>query len=358
MSRYFSERHRDLIAYTPGEQPGEKKYIKLNTNESPFPPSLKARERMQEALEGLNLYSDPECRFLREKLAEKYDVNSNMVMAGNGSDDVLNIIFMTFCDEKNPAVFPDITYGFYPVFADVNGIPYREIPLDDNLRIRINDYMPAGGTAFIANPNAHTGIMLTRGEIEEILRANRNNVVVIDEAYADFSGKSCIPLVHDYDNLIVVRTFSKSCSLAGIRLGFAIACDELIADMNTIRYSLNPYNVNTLAMVAGIGTLEDYEYIKNACETIVTTRESTTDRLKELGFSMTDSEANFVFAACGGMDGGELYEKLKERGILVRHFPKERICKYNRITIGSAEDMDVLIETIEEILKEETNENC
>ncbi|MGI6767445.1 MAG: histidinol-phosphate transaminase [Lentihominibacter sp.] len=358
MSRFFSERHRELIAYTPGEQPGEKKYIKLNTNESPFPPSLKARERMKEVLGGLNLYSDPECRVLREKLAEKQGVNSDMVIAGNGSDEVLNIIFMAFCDEKNPAVFPDITYGFYPVFANVNGVPYKEIPLDEKLRIRIEDYKPAGGTAFIANPNAHTGIMLARKEIEEILRANRDNIVVIDEAYADFSGESCIPLVHDYDNLIVVRTFSKSCSLAGARLGFAIACEELVADMNTIRYSLNPYNVNTVTMAAGIGTLEDYEYIKNACETIVKTRKRITDRLKELGFSMTDSEANFVFAACDRMDGGELYEKLKDRGILVRHFPKERICKYNRITIGSDEDMDVLIETMEEILKEEKNENC
>ncbi len=353
MSRYFSERHRDLVPYTPGEQPGEKKYIKLNTNESPFPPSPKAQKRMEEAIDGLNLYSDPECRVLREKLAEKYGVTGNMVMAGNGSDEVLNIVFMAFCDEKNPAVFPDITYGFYPVFADVNGITYREIPLDDDLRIRVEDYMPAGGTVFIANPNAHTGIMLKRKQVEEILRANRNNVVVIDEAYADFSGESCIPLVNEYDNLIVVRTFSKSCSLAGARLGFAIANEELTEDMNTIRYSLNPYNVNSVTMAAGIGTLEDDEYIKKACETIVDTRKRTSDRLKELGFSMTDSAGNFILASSNVMDGEELYRKLRERGILVRHLSKNRISKYNRITIGTAEDMDVLVRTIEEILKEE-----
>ena len=352
MSRFFSGKYNKLVPYTPGEQPRDMKYVKLNTNESPFPPSGKAIEHALEASKKLELYSDPECRALREKLAAYYGVDFDETIVTNGSDEVLNFAFMAFCDSDHPAAFPDITYGFYPVFAELNGIPYDEIPLRDDFTVDVNDYIGIGKTIFIANPNAPTGICLSTDEIRRILESNPDNVVVIDEAYVDFGGESCIPLIHEYDNLLVTQTFSKSRSMAGARLGFGIGSKALIADLHTIRYSTNPYNVNSMTLAAGLGMLEDDDYVRSNCNTVVKNRYFTVSELKKLGFEMTDSKSNFVFAKHPSVSGKDIYLKLKEKGVLVRHFDKPRLTEYNRITIGSREQMETLVEKIKEILEE------
>ena len=350
MSRFFSGRYSSLTPYTPGEQPQNRRYIKLNTNESPFPPSAKAVQRAAEEAEKLQLYSDPEAKILTKSLAEFYDVSEREVLPVNGSDEALNFAFMAFCDETKPAAFADITYGFYPVFAQLNRIPFQIIPLKDDFSIDITDYFDLGKTIFIANPNAPTGIALPAADIEEILRHNRGSVVVVDEAYVDFGAESCVPLIHKYDNLLVVQTFSKSRSMAGARLGFAIGCEELIRDLNTIKYSTNPYNVNRMTMAAGAAALEDDAYTKSNCQTIIETRSWFKTELEKLGFTCLDSRTNFLFAKHRSAGGKLLYEQLKGRGILVRHFEAERIRDYNRITIGTMDDMKTLIRTLEEIV--------
>lgn len=352
MSRFFSEKYSSLVPYTPGEQPKDMKYIKLNTNESPFPPSEKAVKEAENAAKILNLYSDPESRLLTEKVAEYYGLDYENVLMTNGSDEILYFAFIAFCDKNTPAVFPDITYGFYPVYSEFLNIPYRENPLTDDFRIDINEYLNVKGTVFIANPNAPTGELLTVEEIRKIIESNPDNVVVIDEAYIDFGGESCVPLVKEYDNLLVTQTFSKSRSLAGARLGMGLASKGLIQDLNTVKYSVNPYNVNRMTSAAGYGAMQDDEYTKKNCRYIADCREYTVSKLKELGFEMTDSKANFIFAKHPLADGKEIYLKLKEKGILIRHFDKERICQYNRITIGTREQMDALINALPGILEE------
>ncbi len=352
MSKFLSSKYNALTPYTPGEQPKERKYNKLNTNESPFPPSQKAIEKAAEAAKSLELYSDPEAKKLTEAIAATCGVTPDCVLATNGSDEILNFAFMAFCDKEHPAIFPDITYGFYSVFADLNGVPYEEIPLREDFSINVDDYVGASKTIFIANPNAPTGIALSLDEIERIVASNPENVVVIDEAYVDFGGESAIPLTKKYDNLLVTQTFSKSRSMAGARLGFGVGCPALIADLNTIKYSTNPYNVNSMTMAAGLGVLSDPEYTAKNCRTVIENREWTVERLKELGFTMTDSRANFIFAKHSAIDGGELYTKLRERGILVRHFTKPRISQYNRITVGSRAQMEELVSAIKTILEE------
>lgn len=355
MSIFLSEKYKDLTPYTPGEQPKERKYIKLNTNESPYPPSEKATRAAALAADSLELYSDPEARKLCEAFAESIGVDRSCVIATNGSDEILNFAFMAFCDSVHPAVFPDITYGFYPVFAALNGVPYEEIPLKDDFTIDVDCYCNTGKTVFIANPNAPTGIALSLSEIEKIVTSNPDNVVVIDEAYVDFGAESAVNLIGKYNNLLVTQTFSKSRSMAGARLGFGIASPELIADLNMIRYSTNPYNVNSMTMAAGIGTLSDAEYTRKNCRAVIETREYAANALRALGFEMTDSKANFLFVRHPDMDGEELYLHLRERGILVRHFKGRRICQYNRITVGSREQMDALILALGEILEEVKN---
>lgn len=350
MSRFLSDKYSALTPYTPGEQPQNRKYIKLNTNESPFPPSKKAIEYASMEAEKLQLYSDPECRALTEKLAKTLGVKSTEVLLTNGSDEILNFAFMAFCDDDTPAAFPDITYGFYPVFAELNRVPYEEIPLKDDFSVDVDDYCGLGKTIFIANPNAPTGIALSTDEIEKILKSNPDNIVVIDEAYVDFGAESCVSLINKYDNLLVTQTFSKSRSMAGARLGFGVANEALIRDLNTIKYSTNPYNVNRMTMAAGIGVLEDEEYTRTNCKTIEENREFTKAELEKLGFECLESKANFILAKHPGKSGKMLYEKLKEMGILIRHFDKERICEYNRITIGTKEQMQALISALEEIL--------
>ena len=352
MSKFFTDRLNNLTPYTPGEQPKDMQYIKLNTNESPFAPSMSVSEAVLNESKKLQLYSDPECTNVRRELARVYGVDTNQVIVTNGSDEVLNFAFMALADEKNPLVFPNITYGFYPVFAELNRIPYTEIPLKSDFTIDINDYIGVNKTVVIANPNAPTGIALTLQEIEKIVSSNPNNVVIIDEAYVDFGAESAVSLVDKYDNLLVVQTFSKSRSMAGARLGFAIGNKSLIADLNTIRYSTNPYNVNRMTDAAGAAALIDNDYYMNNCKTIIDNREWTVEKLQKLGFEVLASKANFVFAKNDKIDGEKLYLELKKRGILVRHFTKEKICQYNRITIGALEQMQKLIETITLILEE------
>lgn len=358
MSRFFSSKYADLEPYVPGEQPQDQKYVKLNTNESPFPPSDNAKAKAARAAERLQLYPDPDFKVLAEKLAEHFaqeagiDVTKENVIVTNGSDEVLNFAFMAFCNETAPAIFPDITYGFYPVFADMNRVPYREIPLDGDFRIRPDDYMNARGTLFIANPNAHTGNALSRSQIEEILKGNPDNLVIIDEAYVDFGAESAMPLVDKYDNLLVVQTFSKSRSLAGARLGFGIGSKELIQDLNTIRNSTNPYNINGMTMAAGIGVLEDDAYTKDNCQKIIANRKYTKDALESMGFQLTDSVGNFIFMKHPEIDGGQIYETMKRKGVLIRHFTKERIKDYNRVTIGSREQMETFIRVLGEVIEE------
>ena len=357
MSRFFSEKYKSLVPYTPGEQPRDMKYIKLNTNESPFPPSEKARKYAAEAAAKLNLYSDPECKAMRNALAELMGVENNEVILTNGSDEVLNFAFMSWCDENTPAAFADITYGFYPVFAALNRVPTHIIPLRDDFSIAPEDYMNLGETVIIANPNAPTGKILPLSDIERIVQSNPDNIVIIDEAYIDFGGESAVPLTKKYKNLLVTGTFSKSRSMAGARLGFGIACPELIADLNTVRYSTNPYNVNSMTLAAGIGAVADEEYTRKNCATIIENRDYITEKLREMGFEVLDSRANFVFAAHHEIDGMKIYTELKKRNILVRHFNAERISRFNRITIGTRSQMDALLSTLEDILNDFAKEN-
>lgn len=352
MSRFFSSKYDKLIPYTPGEQPKDMEYVKLNTNESPFPPSEKAQKYASEMAKSLQLYSDPELRDLVEIASEHFGVEKDEILFTNGSDEILNFAFMAFCDEKRPAIFPDITYGFYPVFADVNNVPYEKIPLTEDFRINVEDYIGKNKTVFIANPNAPTGIALTTEEIERIVSSNPESVVVIDEAYVDFGGESVIPLIHKYDNLLVTQTFSKSCSMAGARLGFGIGSKALIQDLNTIKYSTNPYNVNRMTMAAGVGTIEDYDYVKSNCLKIQKIRRWTEEELKKLGFVMTESLANFIFVKHPEAEGKKLYLTLKEKGVLVRHFDTPRLKDYLRITIGSQKQMEILVSTLKNILEE------
>ena len=350
MSRYFSNKYKNLVPYVPGEQPKDNDYIKLNTNESPFPPSEKAVAKAGEAAKKLHLYSDPTASVLTEKVADLLGVQKNQVLMTNGSDEILNFAFMAFCDENTPAVFPDISYGFYKVFAQINNLPYEEIPLKDDFTINVDDYVGINKTIFIANPNAPTGIALTLDEIEKIVSSNPDNVVVIDEAYVDFGGESAVCLVDKYPNLLVTQTFSKSRSMAGARLGFGVGCRELIADLNAIKYSTNPYNVNSMTMAAGIGCLEDEEYTRKNCLAVQEAREFTKNELLKLGFELTDSKTNFVFAKHPKVSGEEIYQKLRENDILVRHFTAEKICEYNRITIGTMAQMQTLVDVLSKIL--------
>lgn len=358
MSRFFSEKYINLEAYVPGEQPRDMQYVKLNTNESPYPPHPSVAEAARKQGEMLQLYSDPQCTSLNEIAAQTFGVDKTQILMTNGSDEILNFAFMAFGDARNPMIFPDISYGFYPVFAELNRIPYREIPLCDDFSINIEDYCKNEGNVVIANPNAPTGILLTVDQIERIVRSNPDHVVIIDEAYIDFGGESCIPLVDKYDNLLVTQTFSKSRSMAGARLGFGIGAASLIADLNTVKYSTNPYNVNRMTAECGIATLMSQSYYDENCKKIISTRRYAENELKKLGFTLTDSKANFLFAKSDRIGGEELYRKLKAEGVLVRHFSSvQKIADYNRITVGTDGQMDILISKIKKILEEKTDEN-
>ena len=351
MSRFFSEKYSSLVPYTPGEQPKNMEYVKLNTNESPYMPSNNVYDAVKKEAEKLHLYSDPQASIITEKIAKRYGVDKDMALVTNGSDEVLNFAFMAYGDKEREMLFPNITYGFYTVFADLNGVKYREVPLKDDFTIDTSDYIGKNTTIVIANPNAPTGIALIRDQIEEIIKSNPNNVVIIDEAYIDFGGESCVDLVHKYDNLLVTMTFSKSRSMAGARIGFGIGSKAIINDLNTIKYSTNPYNVNRISQVAGACAIDDDSYYMDNCKKIIEARQYTKNELEKMGFFVLDSKANFIFARSNKISGEELYLKLKEKGVLVRHFTSEKIKDFNRITIGTKEQMDIFLNKTREILE-------
>ena len=353
MSSFLSEKYRDLTPYTPGEQPKVMNVVKLNTNESPFPPSQRAKAYARAHTRELNLYPELQCIDLRTRIAALHGVEPETILLGNGSDELLNFATMAFCDKNTPAAFANITYGFYPVYAAVNLVPYTEIPLRSDFSIAPEDYFELGKTIFLANPNAPTGMCLSVAQIEQIVRHNPKNIVVVDEAYVDFGGETCIPLIKRYDNLLVVQTFSKSRSMAGARLGFAAGDAALINDLNAMKFSINPYNINSMTMAMGLGVLEDEEQTKANCRAIMENREYTVAELQKLGFRVLPSSANFIFAVSEKIGGRELYLKLKERGVLIRHFDRPEIAAWVRITIGTREQMDVFLKNVREILEEQ-----
>ncbi len=353
MSRFLSEKYRNLAPYTPGEQPRERKYIKLNTNESPYPPSAGVLAAVSAEAEKLALYCDPECTALRTALADRYDTTADRVFVSNGSDESLYFAFLAF--GSGGVAYPETSYGFYPVFADLCGIAAREIPLCDDFSIRKEDYFGARAMVVIANPNAPTGRALSRTEVEAIVRANPDNVVLIDEAYVDFGAESCLSMTEQYDNLLVVGTFSKSRSMAGARLGFAVGARPLIEDLERIKYATNPYNVNRMTQAAGTAALAEDAYYMENCKRIIETREYVSEELARMGFTVIPSKANFVFAKCPDIGGEDLYRAWRERGILVRHFKKANISDFNRITIGTRADMETLLSATADILKETRN---
>ena len=348
MSRFLDNRFASLEAYTPGEQPRDQIYIKLNTNESPYPPAPEVVAAVNgKEIEDLRLYSDPTGFGLKQKLAGLYGLQPENVFLSNGSDDILNFAFMAFGHAG--AVYPDITYGFYPVYAKLHGIHAEEIPLEEDFSLDYRKYCGRNRMVVIANPNAPTGMEIPVRQIEEILKSNPDTVVVIDEAYVDFGGTSCYPLIAKYDNLLVVRTFSKSRCMAGARLGYAFGCRELIADLEKLKYSTNPYNVNRITMLLGCATVDAEDYYRDRCAEICATREWTAKTLEAMGFRVLPSKANFLFAAHPKRSGEELYAGLRQRGILVRHFRKERIKDFVRITIGTRDQMERLARAMKEI---------
>ena len=351
MSKYLSGRLASLQAYVPGEQPADMEYIKLNTNESPYPPPPGVIAALCDSeIRKLNLYPNPDGVRLVRRLAEFYGVRPENVIIGNGSDELLAFAFLAFGDAERGVCFPDITYGFYPVYADLYGIPAKQIPLRDDFTIDTGDYLRAGCNIVIANPNAPTGIALPLADIEAIVNANADHVVLIDEAYVDFGAESAVRLIHEYDNLIVMHTYSKFRSMAGARMAYAIAPAPLIEDLNKIKYSFNSYNVNRLTQSAAEAALDEDAYYREMCRKIVDARTYTEEKLRELGFTMTRSSANFLFARNPEIPGYELYSALKERGVLVRHFNKPRISDYLRITIGTLEQMDALASAVSNIM--------
>ena len=353
MSRWISQEAERLAPYTPGEQPQDQQYVKLNTNESPFPPSPKVLKAINRAeILKLNLYSDPTCAALTEAIARRYELKAKNVLAGNGSDEVLAFAFRAFCGAGQPVAFADVTYGFYKSQAALFDLDVKIIPLREDFTLHVDDYMDFPGTIVIANPNAPTGIAVPRNDIQRLLEANPDRVVIVDEAYVDFGAESCVPMIYRYDNLLVTQTMSKSRSLAGGRVGYALGSPELIADLNRVKFSLNPYNINRLTLKAGQAALEDTAYFEKTRAAIMDTRAWTMQQLTDRGFTVLDSRANFVFASTERISGGELYKKLKESGILVRHFAAPRIANWLRITIGTPEQMQALVETLDKILEE------
>lgn len=352
--RSWEKNVRKVVPYVPGEQPREENVIKLNTNENPYPPAPGVKRALEQLrAENLKKYPDPTASELVGALARRYSVKPEQVFVGVGSDDVLAMAFLTFFNSEKPVLFPDITYSFYDVWAELFRIPYEQIPLNDRFQICPEQYFsadhPNGGVIF-PNPNAPTGLELEPDAVERIVRENPDVVVIVDEAYVDFGAKSALPLVEKYDNLLVVQTFSKSRSMAGARLGYAIGCPALIRDLATIQFSTNPYNVSRMALRAGEQALAEQAYFDDNCRKIQETRAYTKAALEALGFFCTDSRANFLFARHPRLAGEALYRGLKERGVLVRWFDSPRIRDFNRITIGTRPQMDLLLEKVRELL--------
>lgn len=351
MSQFLDARFAALKEYTPGEQPQDKQYIKLNTNESPFPPSDKVVQAVNaEQVRDLRLYCDPDCTELKKAMAKRFGVEESNIFLSNGSDDILNFCFMAY--GARGAAFADVTYGFYEVFAKLHGVQAEIIPLKDDFSLDADAFKGKNKLVVIANPNAPTGLYLEQAVIEDIVRSNPHSVVVVDEAYVDFGGESCYKLIDRYDNLVVCQTFSKSRSLAGGRLGFAFASPALIADLEKIKYSTNPYNINRLTQAAGLAVIQDDGYYMDNCRKIADNRAFAVEQLQRLGFEVLPSKANFIFCRSDRVGGKQLYLQLKEKGILVRHFDKARISDFVRITIGTREQMQALVRAVGELLGE------
>ena len=347
----WEENIRRVVPYTPGEQPNEPGMIKLNTNENPYPPSPKVAEAIRSFDEDrLRLYPDPTAGALVNALAERYQLKPSQVFVGVGSDDVLAMCFLTFFNSKKPILFPDITYSFYDVWADVFRIPYEVQPLDDQLRIRKEDYYKENGGVIFPNPNAPTGVLMDLAEIEDIVAHNPDVICIVDEAYIDFGGVSALPLIETYDNLLVVQTFSKSRSMAGARIGYAFGCERLIKYLNDVKYSFNSYTMDQLTLVTGAAALSDESYFQETLEKIIATRERAKGELRELGFTIPDSRSNFLFISHPKVAARELFAMLREKNIYVRYFDKPRIDNMLRVTVGTDDEMDRLIACLKEYI--------
>ncbi|MCD8037938.1 MAG: histidinol-phosphate transaminase [Lachnospiraceae bacterium] len=343
---------RRVVPYVAGEQPQNKNVIKLNTNENPYPPA----PGVEQALRGIDCdilrkYPDPEVSGLVCALAKRHGLSKEQVFVGVGSDDVLSMSFLTFFNSQKPILFPDITYSFYDVWADLYKIPYECQPLDGQFCIRKEDYLKENGGIVIANPNAPTGVFMEVSQLEEIIRANPGSVVIVDEAYIDFGGESCVPLIEKYENLLVTQTFSKSRSMAGMRIGYAMGSEKLIGYLNDVKFSFNSYTMNDAAIIAGIASVENEEYFKAVTGKVIRTRENTKKRLAELGFTFPDSKTNFIFASHAYVPAEEIFDVLRENEIYVRHWNKPRIENYLRISIGTDEEMDAVLDFLERYLK-------
>ncbi len=352
MSRFLRKRYQDFEAYTPGEQPQDREYIKLNTNESPYPPAPGVVKALKETdMERLRLYPDPTGHRLKTKIAKLYGVNEENVFLSNGSDEILNFAFLAFTDDDETLLFPDITYSFYKVIAALHGINYREVPLADDMTIDVDAFCAEPANVVIPNPNAPTGLALGLDDIAKIAKANTDRIVLVDEAYVDFGAETSVPLIKEFDNVLVSQTFSKSRSFAGGRLGFAIGNASVIRDLEMIQYSTNPYNVNALSLILAEAAIDENGYYAANCKKIEATREQTEKALSALGATVLPSKANFIFAKVPGFAGEDIYRELKQRGILVRHWNQPRIADWVRITIGTPEQMDTLVATLKEIVE-------
>lgn len=342
---------RRVVPYTPGEQPNKEKMIKLNTNENPYPPAPGVERALKNMdIDRMRLYPDPAASGLVKAIAENKGLRPEQVFVGVGSDDVLAMCFMTFFNSPKPILFPDITYSFYDVWADVFRIPYETQKLDEEFNIVPQDYYKENGGVVFPNPNAPTGVECPQEAIEDILQHNRDVIVIVDEAYVDFGAESALPLLEKYDNLIVVQTFSKSRSMAGMRIGYAMAGPELIRYLNDVKYSFNSYTMDQTALATGVAAIQDQAYFEKTIQKIIDTRERTKKRLAKLGFSFRDSKSNFIFAAHESCPAKELFEVLREQDIYVRYFDKPRIDNYLRITVGTDEEMDIFLGFLEKYL--------
>lgn len=342
---------RTIEPYVPGEQPNLPDMIKLNTNENPYPPSPKVVGVLKSFdCDSLRLYPDPNSQLLADALAKRYGLASDQVFLGVGSDDVLAIAFMTFFNSKKPVLFPDITYSFYDVWAELFQIPYERPALDEHFDLIREDYYKENGGVVIANPNAPTGVLQNMDFLRDVIEHNRDVVAIIDEAYADFSESSALELTKEYDNVLIVQTYSKSRSLAGMRIGYAMGNPELIKAMNDVRYSYNSYPLTRLSVALGVAALEDETYFQDTVAKVIETREWTKEQLKRLGFSFRDSRTNFIFAAHESVPAVQIFDALREKHIFVRHFSQKRIDNYLRISIGTREEMERFIEETEKIV--------
>lgn len=349
---YWSSRIQTLVPYTPGEQPKDRVFIKLNTNENPYPPSPKALEAIREgADQRLRLYPDPEAVELRKALAEYYGLKPEQVFCGNGSDEVLGLCFYAFFSPGKTVVFPDITYSFYPVYTELFGLDYEEIPLHEDFTLPVERFLGDNGGVVVCNPNAPTGRTLPLEDIRRIIEANPGVVVMVDEAYADFGACSAVELIGQYPNVVVVRTMSKARSLAGMRIGYALGSAGLIAAVNCVKNSFNSYPLDRLALAAGEAAIRDVAYFQETRDKIIATRGWVTRRLREMGFTVHDSNANFIFITLPGRSGKELQQGLRDRGVLVRRFDRARIEDYLRVSIGTDQEMEAMCKALEEMLK-------